>query len=156
MTAEDDLPTLDVLPGHFIRRLQQIAVALFMDELKDLNLTPVQFAVLNTAARQPGIEQGAVARAIGFDTSTIGGVVDRLERQGLLVRELSPEDRRVRRLRVTPQALDLLHEAVPGVMRVQERILAPLPAEQREPFLQMLQTLVDANNDCSRAPQRVD
>lgn len=153
--APPPLPSLDDLPGHYIRRLQQIAVALFMDELKDWNLTPVQYAALNAAARMPDIEQGALARAIGFDTSTTGGVVDRLERQGLLVRKPSPQDRRVRLLATTAAGRALLDEVQPGVAQVQERILAPLPVEERPLFLRMLRTLVEANNELSRAPREM-
>jgi DNA-binding MarR family transcriptional regulator len=149
------VPALDDLPGHYIRRLQQIAVALFMDELKDWNLTPVQYAALNAAARMPDIEQGALARAIGFDTSTTGGVVDRLERQGLLVRKQSPQDRRVRLLATTAAGRALLDEVQPGIAKVQERILAPLPPEERPLFLRMLRTLVEANNELSRAPREL-
>ncbi|WP_157265305.1 MarR family winged helix-turn-helix transcriptional regulator [Azohydromonas aeria] len=149
------LPALDDLPGHFIRRLQQIAVALFMDELKDWNLTPVQYAALNAAARMPDIEQGALARAIGFDTSTTGGVVDRLERQGLLLRKPSPSDRRVRLLGITEAGRALLDQVGPAIATVQERILAPLPIEERPLFLRMLRTLVEANNELSRAPREL-
>jgi DNA-binding MarR family transcriptional regulator len=153
--APPPLPALDDLPGHFIRRLQQIAVALFMDELKDWSLTPVQYAALNAAARMPDIEQGALARAIGFDTSTTGGVVDRLERQGLLVRKLSPQDRRVRLLTTTEAGRALLDEIGPAIDKVQQRILAPLPPEERPLFLRMLRTLVESNNELSRAPREL-
>ena len=153
--AASALPSLDDLPGHFIRRLQQIAVALFMDELKDWNLTPVQYAALNAAARMPDIEQGALARAIGFDTSTPGAVVDRLERQGLLVRKQSPQDRRVRLLATTEAGRALLDEVAPAIAAVQERILGPLPPEERPLFLRMLRTLVEANNELSRAPREL-
>ncbi|NDF44842.1 MAG: MarR family transcriptional regulator, partial [Betaproteobacteria bacterium] len=40
------LPLTD-LPGHYIRRLQQIAVGVFMEETQDFGVTPVQFAALN-------------------------------------------------------------------------------------------------------------
>ena len=36
--------------------------------------------------------------------------------------------------------------------RAQQRILAPLPAADRPRFMQMLKTLVDGNNEASRAP----
>jgi DNA-binding MarR family transcriptional regulator len=98
---------------------------------------------------------GALARAIGFDTSTTGGVVDRLERQGLLVRKPSPHDRRVRLLSTTEAGRALLDQVAPAIAQVQERILAPLPAEERPLFLRMLRTLVEANNELSRAPREL-
>lgn len=145
-------PELDTLPGHLIRRLQQIAVGLFMEETAAHDLTPVQFAALATIARQPGEDQRTLARTIGFDTSTIGGVIDRLERRGLVQRNPAPEDRRVRRLTLTADGAALLQQVMPGMQRAQKRMLAPLPAVERAEFMRMLALLVTANNGASRAP----
>jgi DNA-binding MarR family transcriptional regulator len=144
--------TLDALPGHNIRRLQQIAVAVFLQETEGSGLTPVQFGALQTLANQPGIDQRTLAGAIGFDTSTIAGVVDRLEQRGLLQREVSPVDRRARVLTLTREGQALLAQVVPGMLRAQERILAPLPKGEQAQFLRLLRTLVEANNELSRAP----
>jgi len=147
---------LSELPGHYIRRLQQIAVGVFMDETHAFGLTPVQFAALNALLAHPGIDQRTLAAGIGFDTSTMGGVVDRLEARGWLVRQVSPEDRRARLLRVTPQGQQLLADVGDAVLKTQDRILSPLPKAQRQEFLRMLKVLVDANNEASRAPRSLE
>ena len=41
-------------PGHLIRRLQQIAVALFMAETKEFDITPIQYAALLAVRLHPG------------------------------------------------------------------------------------------------------
>lgn len=143
---------LDSLPGHHIRRLQQIAVAIFLQETEGLNVTPVQYAALQTVADQPGVDQRTLARTIGFDTSTIGGVIDRLEARGLVQRNADPEDRRVRRLTLTAPGQALLARVVPAMQRAQLRMLEPLPAAERGEFMRMLRALVTANNELSRAP----
>lgn len=144
---------LDQLPGHHIRRLQQIAVALFLQETEPFALTPVQYAALQGVANAPpGIDQRGLARAIGLDTSTTGGVVDRLEARGLLQRNADPGDRRVRLLTITRQGKALLRRASPAMMRAQERILQPLPPPQRKAFMRMLRQLVEGNKAVSRAP----
>ena len=43
-------------------------------------------------------------------------------------------------------------QTLPGMQRTQERILEPLSPEQRRQFMELLQQLVTANNDLSRAP----
>ena len=151
MTKKKATLVLDDLPGHLIRRLQQIAVGLFMDETADLNVTPVQFALLLAAAQEPGLDQRTLAARIGFDTSTIGAVVDRLERRGMVRRDASPDDRRVRLLSLTADGDALLADAMPAMLKAQRRIVAPLPPADRQRFLAMLHTLVDANNAWSRA-----
>ncbi|MBK9364127.1 MAG: MarR family transcriptional regulator [Rubrivivax sp.] len=143
---------LDELPGHHIRRLQQIAVAIFLQETEATGITPVQYAALQTVANAPGVDQRTLARTIGFDTSTIAGVIDRLQSRGLMQRNASPTDRRVRLLTLTDDGRRLLAETLPGMQRAQARMLAPLPAGDRAEFMRMLRTLVQANNELSRAP----
>jgi MarR family transcriptional regulator, lower aerobic nicotinate degradation pathway regulator len=143
---------LEDQPGFYIRRLQQIAVALFLEETHALGITPVQYGALYSAWCQPGLDQRSLAASIGLDTSTLGGVIDRLERRGLIVRQASPDDRRVRLLHVTPEGEALLDAAVPAMLKAQARIVAPLPQGDRARFLDMLKTVVEANNDLSRAP----
>lgn len=143
---------LDELPGHHIRRLQQIAVAIFLQETEATGITPVQYAALQTVANAPGVDQRTLARTIGFDTSTIAGVIDRLQSRGLMQRNTSPADRRVRQLTLTDDGRRLLAETLPGMQRAQARMLAPLPAGDRAEFMRMLRTLVQANNELSRAP----
>ena len=147
-----DLVDLDDLPGHHIRRLQQIAVALFLQETEAFSLTPVQYAALRGVAASPGVDQRTLARTIGLDTSTTGGVLDRLEARDLIQRSADPHDRRVRLLTVTAAGKALLREVTPAMLRAQERILEPLPAAERRQFMRMLRTLVEANNAESRAP----
>jgi MarR family transcriptional regulator, lower aerobic nicotinate degradation pathway regulator len=143
---------LDTLPGHHIRRLQQIAVAIFLQETEPYGVTPVQFAALQAVANEPGLDQRTLAARIGLDTSTVAGVVDRLESRSLLQRSQSPTDKRVRLLTITAEGAAVLQQVVPAMRNAQARILAPLPRAERAEFMRMLRVLVDGNNELSRAP----
>jgi DNA-binding MarR family transcriptional regulator len=143
---------LDTLPGHQIRRLHQIAVAIFLQETEQIGLTPVQYAALQAVTNRPGVDQRTLARLIGLDTSTLAGVVERLEARGLLAREASTEDRRVKLVSPTAAGKQALKAMVPAMLRAQGRILAPLSEAERQTFTRMLDTLVHANNELSRAP----
>lgn len=143
---------LESLPGHHIRRLHQIAVAIFLQETDALGLTPVQYAALQAVCNDPGTDQRTLAARIGLDTSTVAGVVDRLEARALLQRNASPQDKRVRLLTLTTAGAALLQTAEPAMRQAQQRILAPLPRAERAEFMRMLRLLVDGNNDMSRAP----
>lgn len=146
---------LDELPGHYIRRLQQIAVAVFLQETEAHGLTPVQFAALHTVGHMPGIDQRTLAGRVGLDTSTVAGVIDRLEARGLIERQASPADRRVRLLALTREGSKALQAVEPDMLKAQERILAPLRKAERAEFMRMLRVLVEANNELSRAPSEV-
>jgi MarR family transcriptional regulator, lower aerobic nicotinate degradation pathway regulator len=146
---------LQTLPGYNIRRLQQIAVALFLQEVAPAGITPVQFAALQAVANAPGLDQRTLAHTIGFDTSTIAGVIDRLEARGLMQRSASPQDKRVRLLHLSGEGERVLALAVPLMLQAQQRILAPLKAAERKEFLRLLAVLVGENNEESRAPSAV-
>lgn len=143
---------IDLQPGHVIRRLHQISVGIFLQESGERGITPVQYAALQTVGNQPGIDQRTLARAIALDTSTTGGVVNRLEARALLERRLAAEDRRVRQLYLTPAGERALADVLPAMLSTQARILAPLTERQRVDFLRLLLRLVDQNNELSRAP----
>ena len=150
----DELPqvAIDNQPGYYIRRLHQISVAIFLQETEAFGVTPVQYAALQTVGNSPGIDQRTLARSIGLDTSTIAGVIDRLESRGLLMRNASTEDRRVRQLTLTDTARQLLTAVAPSMLKAQQLILEPLSQEEQAEFTRLLRQLVTKNNDLSRAP----
>jgi DNA-binding MarR family transcriptional regulator len=121
------------MPGHFIRRLQQVAVKLFFERV-GLDMTPVQFAALAAVAQRPRIDQASLSALIGYDRATIGGVIDRLQARGWLARSASRADRRVRLVRITPSGRKALARALPAVRSVQETLLEVLDAAERKRF----------------------
>lgn len=145
---------LGVQPGHYARRVHQLAVALFAREMAELGLTPVQYSSLQTVCQQPGIDQKTLAQTIAYDTSTIGGVIDRLEARGLVARSVSPLDRRVRLVHPTAQGRKVLAAAVPRMLKTQELLLQPLTRAQRTEFMRLMKTVIDANADLSSIPAR--
>jgi DNA-binding MarR family transcriptional regulator len=150
--SDPSTANLDLQPGHVIRRLHQISVGIFLQELADMGVTPVQYAALQVVGSRPGIDQRTLARSIALDASTTGGVVDRLETRGWMARHTAPEDRRARQLVLTPEGEQVLAACLPGVLRTQELILAPLSERQRGDFMRLLSLLVRENNELSRAP----
>ena len=148
---------MDVLyqkPGHLIRRMQQIAVAIFMTECQDFDLTPVQYATLVAVDAYAGVDATRLSALIAFDRSTLGSVIGRLEAKKYLQRRASKDDSRVKLLYLTDLGRKLLAAAAPAVERAQQAMLAPLRPGDRRKFMQLLAQLVDLNNDASRAPQQ--
>lgn len=150
---------IHAMPGHLIRRLNQISVALFMDRMATagLSLTPVQFAALSAIRDHPGIDQATVAGLIAYDRATLGKVIDRLDAAGLVRRTISRNDRRARELSLTDAGRTLLGKARPHVAALQPDILSGLTSRERETFMRLLEKTAMAGNDSSRAPlKRLD
>lgn len=147
---------LEAMPGHLVRRFQQIAVAVFHAEASaaGYDLTPVQFAALTRIAANPHIDQATLAGLIAYDQTTIGGVVDRLLQKGLIVRTVSASDRRARSLTISEAGRQMLEEVGPAVDRAQRRMVAALDDDEVMELLRLLRKVTDAGNELSRAPLR--
>ncbi len=129
-------------PGHLIRRAHQLAVAIFMDETADFEITPVQFAILNALIDTPGEDQVTLAGRVAFDAATSGSVIGRLELRGWIRREVDPLDKRRKLLWVTPAGADAADHMKRIVTRVQARILAPLDGQEQAQLVSLLAKLV--------------
>ncbi|MBX3653272.1 MAG: winged helix-turn-helix transcriptional regulator [Ramlibacter sp.] len=129
-------------PGHLIRRAHQLAVAIFMEETGEFDMTPVQFAILNALIDDPGEDQITLAGRVAFDAATSGSVISRLEAKGLVRREADPGDRRRKLLWVTPEGEAMALSMKRAVARAQVRIVGPLDSAQRAQLVQLLGQLV--------------
>lgn len=153
MTSDENIGIYE-MPGHLIRRMNQVSVSLFHEECSKAghDLTPVQYAALKAVQKYPGIDQATLAGVIAYDRTTIGGVVLRLEEKGFVRRDPSPEDRRLRRLTLEAAGLRVIEELDPLVWRTQDLMLAGLDPEEKATFLRLLAKAAEAGNDMSRAP----
>jgi DNA-binding MarR family transcriptional regulator len=136
---------LAATPGHLIRRAHQIAVAIFAEHLSAIDITPVQFAILNALVDNPGIDQVSLARRVAFDAATSGSVIGRLEAKAWVVREADPVDRRRKLLRVTLEGAQALASIQSTVALVQARILSPLSPQEQGQFVQLLSRMVQGH-----------
>ena len=129
-------------PGHLIRRAQQRAVAIFMEETAGFDITPVQFAILNALMDDPGEDQITLSGRVAFDAATSGSVLGRLEAKGWVRREADPLDRRRKLLWITPEGEEVALRMKRAVSRAQQRIVSPLDARERDQLAALLAKLV--------------
>ena len=139
-------------PGHLVRRLHQIHVAMFLEACGEFGITPIQYAVMTTLLNRPGADQVTVARDAGIDRTNVADVLSRLEQRGIVVRETSKEDRRQRIARLSSKGDRIARDMENASLRAQARFVAPLSAAKRKQFMSLMTELVDANNEFSRAP----
>jgi MarR family transcriptional regulator, transcriptional regulator for hemolysin len=85
--------------------------------------------------------QTELARIIGLDKTTMMVTLDELERDGFAERRPLPTDRRARVVAVTSAGRKLLRKADAAFAAANERILACLPADERDVFLRALERL---------------
>jgi len=118
------LENLRSAPGHLMRRCQQIAVSVFLDECRTFDLTPLQFAVLTALLKGGPEDQVHLGGALALDRTTIGVVVKNLEERGLVTRTVSEKDRRSKPVSITEAGEALIHDAIGAAEAAQDRMLA--------------------------------
>jgi DNA-binding MarR family transcriptional regulator len=132
-----------LLPGYLIRRVNQLLVAKFFETTAEQNITPVQWAALCATHANPGLDQITLSRDIAIDTSTVAGVIDRLEIRGFIQRKPSSLDKRVKLLFITKKGISLLNKTNFKIIELQDWLLEPLSPSERKAFLKSLQKIIN-------------
>lgn len=118
----------------------------FGRRLAGLDITPDQFTVMRwlQEAESQGRTQHELAKLMASDPNTIGGVIHRMERTGLVARRPHESDRRAHRIRLTATGKRRYLRAREAAVALQSEVLASLPEEQREQFLAHLERVAKA------------
>jgi DNA-binding MarR family transcriptional regulator len=99
--------------------------------LRELGLTHSQFDVLATLGNTPGMTLGELATRTLITKSALTGIIDRLEKQGLLERCGKATDRRCVVARLTPAGEALFREVFPAHANYLSQIFDHLSAEEQ-------------------------
>jgi DNA-binding MarR family transcriptional regulator len=130
---------LGALFGRITRRL----IAAEGPLLEDHGLSMWGYSVLSHLAQQPAVNQLALATAIGYDKSRLIALLDEIERDGLIVREPDPADRRNRRVQLTPTGRARHAAAQADIRAMEDELLSELTAAKRRSLISMLGRLAN-------------
>lgn len=126
-----------------LRRISR-AVDLHSRELaRTYGLTAPQLVCLRELDRGGELLSGQLARAVSLSPATVTGILDRLERRHLVLRERRPEDKRQILLRLTEEGRRLARAAPLPLHERFRRRLARLSAAKRREIEETLLELVD-------------
>ncbi len=114
--------------------------------LADHELTQGRFGVLMAlwgSCNQAGDSEAPLSPAeladrTGVTRATITGLVDTLERDGLVTRTPDPDDRRMLAVGLTPKGEKLLKKVLPPHFRQMARLMEPLAENERKTLVRLL------------------
>ena len=112
------------------------------------DLSPVQCHVLHLIEPERPLPMSRLADTLSCDASNVTGLVDRLESRGLVQRQASPDDRRVKALQLTPSGKQVRSKLL-AQMAKQSHPLSRLSVRQQRTLVTLLEALVDED-----APRR--
>lgn len=139
-------------PGFLLKRCQQVAAAIFIEECREFNITSSQYSALYVLHAYPGIDQIALGRLTGLDRSTVGLVIRLLEERKLIERSANQRDKRRMQLKLSAAGEQLLAEVSPAAQRARERVLAALPDSMQADLVRLLEAFLEKHDAVIDAP----
>ncbi len=125
-----------------VRALYRLVCRSFDPEIARSGLTIPQINALEELTREDGLSLKELSGRMGLSHSTVSGIVDRLERKGLVGRRPDSKDRRYSRIFLSEEVKEYVREEVPS------RTLGPIlkalklaSAEERTQILAGIRTL---------------
>jgi MarR family transcriptional regulator, transcriptional regulator for hemolysin len=128
--------TLDRDPVVLLSDVARMVRTLADARARDHGMTRAQWMILVRLDRQPGMSQNELASLIEVEPITVGRLIDRLERRGMVERCPDPQDRRIWRLHLTPAAQPMLKKIMKARAELNDILIAGLPKQD-------LQAVVD-------------
>lgn len=110
------------------RRVSQI----YDQALEPYGLTISQYGILIGLRQNDGISIGQLAERMVMDPTSLTRSLKPLQRRGLVHLATDPNDRRTRRLSLTPEGLAAMRAARPGWVKAQTHVEAALGADETQ------------------------
>jgi DNA-binding MarR family transcriptional regulator len=116
----------------------------WVEGLARLNVTPSQFKVILSLREVDFIGQRQLAEQIGIDPRNCVPIIDSLEVEGLVSRQIDGTDRRRRDICLTRKGRQLAAELELINAEIEAKLMSPLNARDRAAFHRMLVTVLGA------------
>jgi DNA-binding MarR family transcriptional regulator len=109
---------------------------------KRVGLTGPQLVILQEIARGEEVTPGEIARAVSLSQATVTGILERMEKRGLIARQRSRQDKRCIMVRITVTGHKILEEAPPLMQEAFVERFSSLQEWEQTMILSALQRLV--------------
>jgi len=123
--------------GYLLRLANQRHSIIFQHHCL-MELTPTQFAAVVRLYEEESCSQNSLGRKISVDVATIKGVVDRLNKKGLIKQSADPNDKRRTLISLKPKTREMMGELHAVGEVISDETLRPLSQTERERLLQLL------------------
>jgi len=109
--------------------------------VEDAGLTPTQFGVLETLFHLGRLQPSQLAQKHLKSRNNLTVVIDKLEAEGLVVRERCPSDRRAQWVKLTDAGRTLIENVLPKHVAAVEKDVSVLSCEEQKLLNDLLRKL---------------
>jgi DNA-binding MarR family transcriptional regulator len=135
--------------SYRVKRLYLLVSQRLNDALKSYGLARSQWQVLSRIERVGTLSQKELQHAMQVESATLTGIVDVLAAKGWLERLESPDDKRCRVLRLTPEGAELMTRIPDPYEIVETRMLGDVSGTDREQAQRVLEAMIHNLEDRS-------
>ncbi len=132
---------LEQCVNFVLTKAQNSVQQLFKAELLPYGVTPGQYGVLKCLWDQDGLTAKQLAERLCLDSSTITGILDRMENKGLINRYHDARDRRALCVMITNAGRELEKPVIEAIINANKKALQKFNEEQTELLKTMLAEL---------------
>ncbi|MGN6432007.1 MAG: MarR family winged helix-turn-helix transcriptional regulator [Gaiellaceae bacterium] len=126
-----------------LKRLGYAAKERSMSAYEQLGLHPYHHAILIALGESAHETQGSIADALGYDRGQLVGLLDELEKRGLIERRRDPQDRRRHLVSLTADGKRMLNGLNTVARQNEDAFLDPLTNAERETLHALLLKLAE-------------
>jgi DNA-binding MarR family transcriptional regulator len=123
---------------------------------RSTGLSMPQFSLLMRLYHEGACEVHDIGRHFDVSSAAVSQLVDRLVQGGLLVRQESPDDRRVRRIALDARGRALIDRGIEERYRWVNDLVGELPADERALVLKALPALINAEKRLSQSEKALE
>lgn len=140
---------LDTSVGFLLNRAARSMKRGLESRLVTYSLTATQYIVLALLAKKDGLSQSQLGNHLYFDNPTVTGVIDRMERDGLVERRRTSDDRRVINIFLSRKGKDILAQVETVADDLDSEATQVFSPKEKSDLVRMLNTIWKEMNGVS-------
>ena len=136
--SEVDASCVETLLGYNARRAALAVIDVFLQRMAPYKLRPVDFSVASLIVHNPGITSRQLCSTLGILPPNLVGMINTLEKRGLIGKRAHPSDGRANGLHATADGIALLRQAETAALALEDEVATQLTAAERKTLLRLL------------------
>ncbi|ALP37481.1 MarR family transcriptional regulator [Paenibacillus sp. 28ISP30-2] len=140
------IPEIDIRATEamlFFMRVSSSTFKVSFEGFEKFGISHGKFSVLILLYRNTntGLMATELAEKVGISKPTVTGLIDRLERDGFVIRQSHPSDRRMSIVKLTDQGTELMEWLLPVHFTSTSKLMSHLSTDEKELLLTLLQKI---------------
>ena len=136
-----DTSYLEGLIGYNARRAALSVIEVFLQRMAVYDLRPVDFSVLSLITHNPGITSRQLCSTLGILPPNLVGMINALEKRGILARQPHPTDGRAVGLHLTAGGAKLMRDAERTAAQLEGEVAARLSPTEGKTLIRLLKKI---------------